>query len=76
MKNENTLITIVAIILVLFLVGGFGMMGFGSMMGGTYNIMSGSYGIGGMFFGWLIGLLIVIVLVLVSIWLIKQIQDK
>ncbi len=41
-----------------------------------YNMMSGGYGYGGMFFGWLIGLLFVIVLVLLIAWLIKQMQKK
>ena len=46
------------------------------MMGDMYGMMSGSYGGGGMFFGWITGLLIVIVLVLLIVWLIKQIQKK
>jgi len=46
------------------------------MMDGMYGMMSGSYGYGEMFFGWLTGLLITVVLVLLIIWLIKQIQKK
>lgn len=44
-----------------------------SMMG---NMMTGHYGYGGMGFGWLIGLLVVTVLVLLIIWLSKQIWKK
>ena len=44
-----------------------------SMMG---NMMSGHYGYGGLGFGWLIGLLIVAVLVLLIIWLSKNIWKK
>jgi len=48
---------------------------------GTYDcgmsgMMFGNYGFGGMFFGWLIGLLFVAVLVLLIAWLVKQIQKK
>ena len=44
------------------------------MMGDMYGMMSGGFGYGGMFFGWIIGLLFVVALVLLIIWLIKQIQ--
>ena len=46
---------------------------YGHGMGG---MMFGSYGYGGMFFGWVIGLLFIAVLVLLIIWLVKQIQKK
>ena len=40
------------------------------------SMMYGSYGYGGMFFGWITGLLFIAVLVLLIVWLIKQIQKK
>jgi len=46
------------------------------MMDGMYHMMSGSYGYGGMFFGWIFGLLVVVALILLIFWLIKQIQKK
>jgi len=44
--------------------------------GDVGGMMSGSYGMGTMGFGWLISLLVVIALVLLIIWLIKQVQKK
>lgn len=38
------------------------------------NWMYGGFGMG--YFGWIIGLLIIVLLVLLIIWLIKQIQKK
>lgn len=46
------------------------------MMGGLYGMMSGNWGYGGMFFGWLINLSVIAVLVLLIVWLIKKIQEK
>ena len=46
------------------------------MISGMSGMMSGYYGYGGMFFGWLIGILIISVLVLLIVWLIKQINKK
>ena len=46
------------------------------MMGGMYHMMSGSYGYGGIAFGWITGLLFIAVLVLLIVWLIKQINKK
>lgn len=43
------------------------------MMGG---MMTGVYGMGGMFFGWIVGLLVITLLILLIVWLIKQIQKK
>lgn len=40
-----------------------------------YGMMGGNYGYGWMLFGWLMGLLIVIGLVLFIIWITKKIQD-
>ena len=43
---------------------------------GTWNMMSGAYGMGFGIFGWLFSSLILIALVLLIVWLIKQIQKK
>ncbi|MCR4327722.1 MAG: hypothetical protein NUV46_04030 [Nanoarchaeota archaeon] len=68
-KSEIFVVIIVAAVLV-FLLSSFGFMGYGGMMGGNYN------GYGMMFFGWIYGVLILIALVLLIIWLMKQIQKK
>ena len=69
-NNEyNILIIVIVVILALFLFSGFGMMGFGSMMG--------NYGFSGMWiFGFLFMVLILVTLILFILWLIKQLQDK
>ena len=76
MKNENLLMWILGVVVLLFLFGGFGMMGFGgtSGYGGMMGMMYGSYGGGMMLFGWLYGILILVALVLLIVWLVKQIQ--
>jgi len=68
MTEDNTwIIVIIAIAILFFLFSGFGMMGFGSMMG--------NYGFSGMWiFGFLFMVLILVALVLFIIWLIKQLQ--
>lgn len=43
---------------------------------GMSGMMSGHYGSGGIVFGWAVGLLFVAVLVLLVIWLSKQIWKK
>jgi heme/copper-type cytochrome/quinol oxidase subunit 3 len=43
---------------------------------GMGAMMYGSYGYGGMFFSWVTGLLFIAVLVLLIVWLIKQIEKK
>ncbi len=42
--------------------------GFGSMMNGTYGY--------GSIFGWAFGILVIVALILLIFWLIKQIQKK
>ena len=76
MKNENVLLIVLGIVLLLFLVGGFGMMGFGTYEYGYRGMMGMMYGYGNgmMFFGWLYGILIIVALILFIVWLIKQIQ--
>jgi uncharacterized membrane protein len=44
-----------------------------SMMEG---MMLGGYGYGGMIFSWLFGVLVLVALILLIVWLIKQIQKK
>ena len=46
------------------------------MMDGMYRMMSGNYGYGLGIFSWLTGLLVIVALVLLIVWLIKQIQKK
>lgn len=43
---------------------------------GGYGMMSGTYGFGGIFFGWLFGILVIVALTLLIFWLVKQIQKK
>jgi uncharacterized integral membrane protein len=38
--------------------------------------MMGSYGYGMMFFGWVVGILALIILVLLIVWLVKEIQKR
>ena len=73
MKKENySLWVIIAAIALLILINfGFSGAGYG-MMGMMYGI----YGFGMMFFGWLLGALILVALVLFIVWLVKQIEKK
>jgi hypothetical protein len=48
----------------------------GGCWNGMGGMMTGSYGFGGMFFGWIFGILIIVVLILLIAWLIKQINKK
>ena len=70
MRENNTLIIVIAVILALLLFGGFGMMGYGGGM------MSGFYS--GFGFMWLfmtaLWILILVALVLFIAWLVKQLQ--
>lgn len=44
---------------------------------GMGSMMSGTYGFGGMWlFGWIFSILVLVALVLLIIWLVKQIQKK
>ena len=43
---------------------------------GMSGMMSGSYGSGMMWYGWLNGLLVTIILILLIAWLIKQIKNS
>jgi len=44
--------------------------------GGFGGMMTGTYGYGGMLFGWIFGILGVAALVLLIFWLFKQVQKK
>jgi len=44
--------------------------------GGFCPMMSGQYGVWGVLFGWLFGILVIVALILFIIWIIKQIQKK
>ena len=72
MKNENLGWMIILIAVLLFVFGGFGfgLGGYGGMMG----MMYGTYSTPMMFFGWLYGILTLAVLILLVIWLYRQIQ--
>lgn len=73
-KRNEMLIAIILIVIVSFLFGSFGMMGFGnSWMSG---MMAGSWWGAGFIFGFLINLLIVIVFVLFILWLLKNMGER
>jgi len=77
MKNENLIWLIVGIAVLLFLFGGFGMMGFGGWGSNWMGNMMYGYSYGGMWlFGWLFMTLITVALVLFIVWLVKQVQKK
>ena len=57
------------------MMGSGGMMNFGGM-GDMGSMMSGYYGVGWGLFGWLFSILVIVALVLLIIWLIKQIQKS
>jgi len=42
---------------------------------GFAPMMSGTFGFGGMFFGWIFSALVLVALVLLVVWLIKQIEN-
>ena len=78
MKKENLIFWVLGIVIALFLLGGFGMLGYGTMstgFGGMMGMMYGNYGSGIMFFGWIYGILILAVLILLAIWLYQHIQN-
>ena len=51
--------------------------GCGFTSGGMGSMMSGAYGFGGMWlFGWVFSTLVLVALVLLIMWLVKQIQKK
>jgi len=71
MKNQNLIIGIVIVVLVLLFFGGFG-----GMMGWNYGIMGMMYGYdsGMWIFGWIYMILVSVALVLLIVWLFKQVQ--
>jgi protein-S-isoprenylcysteine O-methyltransferase Ste14 len=85
MKNENIIIIVLAVILAIFLLGGFGMMGFGGMMHGGYGSGYLCSNVGGIWcywpnwigiFSFIIQVLIVVILILLILWLTKQISNS
>jgi len=72
MKNDTLVWIILGAVVLALLFTGVGFGGYGGMM----PMMYGSYGGGMMFFGWLYGVLILVALVLLIVWLGKQIQKK
>ncbi|MDP3026245.1 MAG: hypothetical protein Q8N63_00945 [Nanoarchaeota archaeon] len=50
--------------------------GYGGMMGGYGGMMSGYYGTGGLFFGWITSLLVIVLIIAATYWLIKSAQKK
>ena len=77
MKNENLIWLIVGISVLLFFFGGFSMMGFGGWGSNWMGGMMYGYNYGGMWlFGWLFMILVSIAVVLLILWLVKQLQKK
>ena len=72
MKNESTIWIIALIAAIVLIFGGVGM-GYGGY-GGMMNMMYGSYGSGMMYFGWIYSFLILVALVLLVAWLVKEVQ--
>ncbi|MBU2612713.1 MAG: hypothetical protein KKB62_03260 [Nanoarchaeota archaeon] len=70
MKKETLTGIIIAVVVLFFLFGGMGFGSYSGMMGTMY----GTYGYGMMFFGWIYGVLIITALVLLILWLLKQIK--
>ena len=73
MKNNETALWILVVIIIVLFFSGFGMMGFGGsmmswMFGYNYGFMP--------FFGWTYMLLITVALVLLIVWLFQQIQKQ
>lgn len=76
MENNQIAVIIIIAVVLLFLFGGFGMIGCNNYgMGGMMNWMIGG-GFGTMWiFGSIIWILIIIAFVLFIMWLIKQLQN-
>ena len=74
MKNQIAILIVVVSVVLFLVLGGIGLVfsGYGGMIG----MMYGYYGSGMMIFGWIYGLLILIALVLLIIWLARQINAK
>jgi hypothetical protein len=70
MKNEAWIFVVVLVIVLFFILSGLGYGGYGGMMG----MMYGGFGSGLMIFGWLYGILVIVALVLLIVWLFRQVQ--
>lgn len=74
-ENENFLI-IIAIIVLLLIFGWFGMMNFSYRTNGMMSWMFGAgFGFMGIF-GWLFMTLVLIALIILIVWMIKQMQSR
>ena len=74
MKTEETVAIVLIVVLAMFLFGGFG---WGMMGYGNYGMMSGLFsGFGFSLFAWLYHAVILIALILLIIWLVKQLQNS
>jgi len=74
MKNKISLFGISILSLVGLVLADTGDSSYGGCFGP--GMMSGNWGYGGMFFGWVFGLLILVALVLLIVWLVKQIENS
>jgi hypothetical protein len=74
-NKDKTILIVVLVVLAVFILGGFGfgMMNYGNYHG-MWEMMSGKYGFGIGLFGWIFGLLVFVALVLLIMWLVKQIR--
>ncbi|MBS3089802.1 hypothetical protein J4461_02875 [Candidatus Pacearchaeota archaeon] len=68
MKSEHIVLAIIGTIVILGIFGGISMpWGYGMM---------GYYGFGMILFGWLIGILVIMALILLILWLVQQIDNN
>ncbi|MBI3622711.1 hypothetical protein HY212_01350 [Candidatus Pacearchaeota archaeon] len=77
-KDNNALIIAIIVILAVLFFGGFGygMMGYGNY-NWMWNMMSGYSGYGIYFIlNWILNIAMIVAVILLIVWLIKQIQRK
>ena len=74
MKKINLMFAILGILIILSVI--VSAQEYNCPMGGYGGMMSGVYGYGGIFFGWIIGLLIIALIIAVIYWLIKSANKK
>ena len=71
MKIKTTITSVLSLVFVITFVSA---QTYNCPMGGYGGMMSGTYGYGGAAFGWIFSILVIVALVLLIVWLIKQIQ--
>ena len=73
MKNNQTLMWILVVVIIVLFFGGFGMIGFpfGGMMSGMFGYNYGFMPL----FGWIYMTLVTVALIMLVIWLFQQIQN-